>query len=125
MARHYLEHNNLRDKIGEVLDKLDTNDVTTLAATGAQIRGWIVDAELPPDLAQEITGAYADMAEEYGGEPDVAVRSSATAEDLPDASFAGQQETYLNIQGTDQLLQTRTGLAVHRPGYFLPSRQGF
>ena len=104
--RHYLEHNNLRDKIGAVLDKLDTNDVTVLAATGAQIRGWIVDAELPPDLAQEITRAYADMAEEYSGEPDVAVRSSATAEDLPDASFAGQQETYLNIQGTDQLLRT-------------------
>jgi len=104
--RHYLEHNNLRDKIGEILDKLDINDVTALAATGAQIRGWIVDAELPPDLAQEITAAYTDMAKEYGGEPDVAVRSSATAEDLPDASFAGQQETYLNIQGADQLLRT-------------------
>jgi pyruvate,water dikinase len=104
--RHYLGHNNLRDNIGEMLDKLDVNDVTALATTGAQIRGWIVDAELPPDLAQEITAAYADMAKEYGGEPDVAVRSSATAEDLPDASFAGQQETYLNIQGTDQLLRT-------------------
>ena len=104
--RYYLEHNQLREKISRVLDKLDINDVTALANTGALIRGWIVDAELPPDLGQEITNAYTDMAEEYKGEPDVAVRSSATAEDLPDASFAGQQETYLNIQGVEQLLRT-------------------
>ena len=104
--RYYLKHNHLREKIGETLNKLDMNDVTALATIGAQIRGWIVDAELPPDLAQEITTAYANMTNEYGSEPDVAVRSSATAEDLPDASFAGQQETYLNIQGIEQLLRT-------------------
>jgi len=104
--RYYLEHNHLREKIRRVLDTLDSNDVTALADTGALIRGWIVDAELPPDLCQEITDAYTDMAKEYKREPDVAVRSSATAEDLPDASFAGQQETYLNIQGVEQLLRT-------------------
>jgi pyruvate,water dikinase len=104
--RYYLEHNHLREKISRVLDTLDINDVTALADTGALIRGWIVDAELPPDLCQEITDAYTDMAKEYKREPDVAVRSSATAEDLPNASFAGQQETYLNIQGVEQLLRT-------------------
>ncbi|MDH3899432.1 MAG: phosphoenolpyruvate synthase, partial [Gammaproteobacteria bacterium] len=65
-----------------------------------------VDGELPPQLAEEIVAAYREMEREYGAEPDVAVRSSATAEDLPDASFAGQQETYLNIRGTEHLLRT-------------------
>ncbi|MGB5718323.1 MAG: phosphoenolpyruvate synthase, partial [Gammaproteobacteria bacterium] len=80
--------------------------VDALATTGAQIRGWIVDAELPPRLASEIGAAYAEMSPEYGADTDVAVRSSATAEDLPDASFAGQQETYLNIRGQEHLLRT-------------------
>jgi pyruvate,water dikinase len=104
--RDYLEHNDLKDRIGGALAALDVDDVDALAATGAQIRGWIVDAELPPGLSDEIVAAYREMQEEYGTEADVAVRSSATAEDLPDASFAGQQETYLNIRGTDHLLRT-------------------
>ncbi|MGD8311121.1 MAG: PEP/pyruvate-binding domain-containing protein, partial [Gammaproteobacteria bacterium] len=104
--RDYLKHNDLDERISAALAALDTDDVDALAVTGAQIRGWIVDGELPPEMADEIVAAYGEMAEEYGEKPDVAVRSSATAEDLPDASFAGQQETYLNIRGTDHLLRT-------------------
>jgi pyruvate,water dikinase len=104
--RDYLAHNDLHDRIREALEILDVDDVEALAVTGAQIRGWIVDAELPPQLASEITAAYAEMITEYGDDNDVAVRSSATAEDLPDASFAGQQETYLNIRGNEHLLRT-------------------
>jgi len=104
--RDYLVHNGLRERIQAALDALDVNDVDALAETGALIRGWIIDGELPPALAEEIGAAYGELVQEYGLEPDMAVRSSATAEDLPDASFAGQQETYLNIRGLDQLLRT-------------------
>ena len=104
--RDYLAHNDLETRIREALTQLDVDDVDALATTGAQIRGWIVDAELPPQLASEIGAAYAEMSAEYGADTDVAVRSSATAEDLPDASFAGQQETYLNIRGQEHLLRT-------------------
>ncbi len=109
------------ERIRLALDSLDAGDVDALAATGARIRGWIIDGELPPQLADEIGAAYDEMAREYGPEPDMAVRSSATAEDLPDASFAGQQETYLNIRGIEHLLRTckrvlaslYTGRAIH------------
>lgn len=104
--RDYLAHNDLKERIAGALDALDVDDVDALAATGAQIRGWLIDGELPAQLANEIIAAYREMEDEYGPEPDVAVRSSATAEDLPDASFAGQQETYLNIRGTEHLLRT-------------------
>ena len=104
--RYFLEYNGLRDRIGDALGKLDVNDVDALAHTGSDIRSWIVDGNMPPDLAEEITAAYKDLAHEAGHIPDVAVRSSATAEDLPDASFAGQQETYLNVKGTDNLQRT-------------------
>jgi len=104
--RDYLEHNDIRSRIQDALEALDISDVDALAVTGAQIRGWIVDGALPLALEAEITAAYREMEAEYGPEPDVAVRSSATAEDLPDASFAGQQETYLNIRGSDHLLRT-------------------
>jgi pyruvate,water dikinase len=104
--RYYLEFNGLKERIGDVLAKLDPDDVDALAHTGAEIRSWIVDGNLPDDLAKEIAVAYEDMGREYGPNPDVAVRSSATAEDLPDASFAGQQETYLNVKGVDNLLRT-------------------
>jgi pyruvate,water dikinase len=104
--RLYLKHNNLGERIDQALQELDVSDTRALAKTGAAIRGWIVDGELPPVLADEISRAYGDLEREYGAEPDVAVRSSATAEDLPDASFAGQQETYLNIKGVDHLLRT-------------------
>ena len=104
--RDYLEYNELHERIRVALEELDVNDVEALAATGARIRGWIVDGELPEVLEREIRAAYEEMAGEYGPEPDVAVRSSATAEDLPDASFAGQQETYLNIRGVEHLMRT-------------------
>ncbi len=104
--RDYLEHNDIRSRIQDALEALDISDVDALAVTGARIRGWIVDGALPPALEKEIIAAYREMEAEYGPEPDVAVRSSATAEDLPDASFAGQQETYLNIRGIKHLLRT-------------------
>lgn len=103
---HYMLQNKLVEKVRQALDGLDTTDVNALARVGRQIRSWILHAEMPDDLAQEIVIAYEKLAEEYGEYPDVAVRSSATAEDLPGASFAGQQETYLNISGRRNLLLT-------------------
>ncbi|MEJ2572740.1 MAG: phosphoenolpyruvate synthase [Gammaproteobacteria bacterium] len=102
--RYYLRHNQLDQRIEAVLADLDSRDVKALAVTGAKIRQWIMRGEMPDDLATQIRAAYKELAGEYGPSPDVAVRSSATAEDLPTASFAGQQETYLNIRGTDNLL---------------------
>ncbi len=102
--RYYLARNQLTDKISHALQELDTRDVDALAKTGAQIRQWIIEGELPADFAAEIKIAYQQMEAEYGSNPDVAVRSSATAEDLPNASFAGQQDTYLNVSGNEQLL---------------------
>ena len=99
----FLEGAGIRDRIHQRLDALDTDDVRALAAAGDEIRGWIIEAELPADLQQEIVQAYQAMSVD-GAEATVAVRSSATAEDLPDASFAGQQETFLNIKGTEQVL---------------------
>jgi pyruvate,water dikinase len=104
--RHFIEHNGLYDSISELLDRMDINDVHSLARTGKQIRSWIMHADMPPDLADEIVAAYEQLEQQYGEYPDVAVRSSATAEDLAHASFAGQQETYLNISGRRNLLNT-------------------
>ncbi len=104
--RFYLDHNRLTQRIQTALAELDVQDVTALAKTGADIRGWILDGELPEALAEEIRRAYAELEQAYGPNPDVAVRSSATSEDLPDASFAGQQETYLNVKGAEHLLRT-------------------
>ncbi|MFW6021172.1 MAG: phosphoenolpyruvate synthase [Guyparkeria sp.] len=103
---HYLEHNDLADRIGEELGALDTNDVAALERAGGRIRRWITEGEMPGDLAEEIVAAYRELGREYGENTDVAVRSSATAEDLPTASFAGQQESYLNIAGEDALLDS-------------------
>lgn len=102
----FLDHNALRGKIEQALAELDVDDVKALGRTGARIREWISHAELPEPLAAQISAAYDDLATEYGANPDVAVRSSATAEDLPTASFAGQQETYLNIRSVKHLLAT-------------------
>ena len=104
--RHFIEHNGLYDSISDLLERMDINDVHSLARTGKQIRSWIMHADMPPDLADEIVAAYEQLEHEYGEYPDVAVRSSATAEDLAHASFAGQQETYLNISGRRNLLNT-------------------
>jgi pyruvate,water dikinase len=104
--RLYLDHNGLRERIADTLRQLDTHDVTALQRAGATIRQWLLEGKLPAPLVAEIREAYRGLEEEYGEEVDVAVRSSATAEDLPTASFAGQQETYLNIRGADNLLAT-------------------
>jgi pyruvate,water dikinase len=102
--RYYLRHNKLDQRIDAALADLDSSDVKALAVTGAKIRQWIMRGDIPDDLAAQIRSAYKELAGQYGPSPDVAVRSSATAEDLPTASFAGQQETYLNIRGADNLL---------------------
>ncbi len=99
----FLDQAGIRERIHERLDQLDTDDVKQLAVVGEEIRSWIIDSPLPDDLQHEISRAYQAMATE-GKDATVAVRSSATAEDLPDASFAGQQETYLNISGIDQVM---------------------
>ncbi len=103
---YYIKHNNLQEKIAAILGSLDTHDVNALMRAGRQIRSWILHAEMPEDLSSEIVTAYEKLGEEYGEYADVAVRSSATAEDLPGASFAGQQETYLNISGRRNLILT-------------------
>ncbi|RMG58551.1 MAG: phosphoenolpyruvate synthase [Gammaproteobacteria bacterium] len=92
------------DALHEVLDDLDADDVEDLARRGRQAREIVLSAPFPDDLRSEILAAYARLKEEYGEDLSVAVRSSATAEDLPNASFAGQQETYLNIRGDEALI---------------------
>ncbi|WP_448650054.1 phosphoenolpyruvate synthase [Pseudomonas fluorescens] len=102
--RDFLELSGLNAQIHAALDALDVDDVNALAKTGAQIRKWIMEAEFPEKLNEEIRTAFATLS---AGNPDmaVAVRSSATAEDLPDASFAGQQETFLNIRGVENVIR--------------------
>ena len=100
--REFLAHNGLADRINAALDALDVDDVDALAKTGAQIREWIIELPFPAKLEAEIKTAYEAITAE--GEGSFAVRSSATAEDLPDASFAGQQETFLNIHGYENIL---------------------
>ena len=101
----FLDHNNLRDRIREILTGLDVNDVADLSRRGYQVRELIKGGEFPPDLEDLIKQYYHRISEKYGTHAvDVAVRSSATAEDLPDASFAGQQETYLNVVGAENVL---------------------
>jgi len=100
----FLDDAGIRERIHSRLDQLDTDDTKQLAAVGQEIRGWIIGSTLPAELQSEIADAYQAMGID-GKDATVAVRSSATAEDLPDASFAGQQETYLNIKGIDQVLQ--------------------
>ena len=99
--RHFIDHAGLHDRIQERLQGLDVADVRALQAVGSEIRGWIMDTPFPADLEQALDQAYAQLTETYGEQVSWAVRSSATAEDLPDASFAGQQETYLNVSGLD------------------------
>lgn len=103
---HFLDHNGLRETITKALNGLDVRDVSQLAKTGKQIRNSILGAEIPLDLADELRTAYKDLGKLYGDNPDIAMRSSATAEDLPGASFAGQQETYLNVHGEEAVLTT-------------------
>ncbi len=102
--REFLVHNGLTEKINSTLASLDVDDLDALAKTGAMVRDWVVKAPLQPALEQAIREAYAELTQN-DGEASFAVRSSATAEDLPDASFAGQQETYLNIKGIANVLE--------------------
>jgi pyruvate, water dikinase len=102
--REFLRHDKLDERINAALTQLDIEDVEALAKTGAQIRRWLMDAPFPKKLEDEIRGAFGKLVAESGPEPSFAVRSSATAEDLPDASFAGQQETFLNVRGLDNVM---------------------
>ncbi len=101
--RAFLAHDGLADRIKTALDRLDVDDVNQLAITGKEIREWVEQAPFPPGFEDAVRAACAKI---NGGDENmpVAVRSSATAEDLPDASFAGQQETFLNIRGTENIL---------------------
>jgi len=105
--RTFLKHDGLDERIRETLQSLDVDDLSALTKAGKSIRQWILDTDLPDDLLGEIREAFDKMSD--GKEIAVAVRSSATAEDLPDASFAGQQETFLNVRGFDNLLA-----AIHK-----------
>ncbi|MFC5568905.1 phosphoenolpyruvate synthase [Lysobacter yangpyeongensis] len=101
----FIAHNNLHQRIYDRLATLDVEDVPALTVAGKEIRGWVIDAPLQPELDADIRKAYAQLCAENGGsDVAVAVRSSATAEDLPDASFAGQQETFLNVSGADDVV---------------------
>jgi pyruvate, water dikinase len=110
--RAFLAHDGLADRIRAAVEALDIDDVAALAQVGAEVRRWIEEQPFPADLERDIRDAYAAL---IAGDPDPdavtwAVRSSATAEDLPDASFAGQQETFLNIGGIDNVLQAITSV---------------
>jgi pyruvate,water dikinase len=101
--RRFIGDTGLSEKITASLAGLDTEDVQELARIGKEIRDAVVNQRFPADLEADIRAAYDKLAGP-GGDPSFAVRSSATAEDLPDASFAGQQETFLNISGIDAIL---------------------
>lgn len=103
--REFLHHNQLDERIFKALQHLDTDHVEELARVGAEIRSWVENAELPKALEVAIVDAYIRLESASKGGLSVAVRSSATAEDLPEASFAGQQETFLNVQGVESVLQ--------------------
>jgi pyruvate,water dikinase len=103
--KDFIAHNDLSKRIFDKLATLDVEDVAALTVAGKEIRGWVTDAPLQPQLDQDIRTAYKQLCDENGGgDVAVAVRSSATAEDLPDASFAGQQETFLNVTGADDVV---------------------
>ncbi|MBN1280786.1 MAG: phosphoenolpyruvate synthase [Candidatus Thermoplasmatota archaeon] len=103
--KYMIEKAGIDVKIKQILKGLDTHDVTDLASRGQKIRELIKTTPMPKDLEESIRRYYREMEFRYGENVDVAVRSSATAEDLPDASFAGQQETYLNVRGEDELIE--------------------
>ena len=100
----FIRENALDARIKDRLDGLDVDDVNELAAAGKEIRQWVREAPFPAKLRSQVTEAYTKLKAEHGTEPSLAVRSSATAEDLPDASFAGQQETYLNVRGLEAVI---------------------
>src|SRR5699024_1088507 len=103
----FLRESGLDTRIAGILEGLDSDNVAALAQAGTQIRDLIVQTPFPAGFDKQIRTAYATLTDKHGGDTDVswAVRSSATAEDLPDASFAGQQETFLNIRGVENVLR--------------------
>ncbi|MFM1891704.1 MAG: hypothetical protein RLZ44_781, partial [Pseudomonadota bacterium] len=103
--REFLATDALADRINQALSELDVDDVNALARTGAQIRQWVMDTPFPAAFERTLAEEFAKLEAQYGTEVTWAVRSSATAEDLPDASFAGQQETFLNVSGYDAVKQ--------------------
>src|SRR5918999_301152 len=103
--REFLAANGLAKRIEQCVNKIDTNDVKALEACGAEVRSWILKASFPAEFEQEIRSKFQDLTKLTSSETSFAVRSSATAEDLPEASFAGQQETFLNIRGIDHVLE--------------------
>jgi pyruvate,water dikinase len=100
----FLEQSGVEAKIHELLDALDVDDVNALAEAGKTIRQWILDTPFTPELENAVSEAFVTLQGDAGEEASFAVRSSATAEDMPDASFAGQQETFLNVKGYDAVL---------------------
>lgn len=100
----FLEQSGVNERIYQVLDGLDVDDVAALAKAGAQIRQWVIDTPFQPELEQAIRDAYQQLHPDAAHDVSFAVRSSATAEDMPDASFAGQQETFLNVRGYDAVI---------------------
>jgi pyruvate,water dikinase len=125
---HFLEHNGLKEAIAKELSGLDVEDPKALERASRRLRNLILKGEYPLDLKEEILAAYERLSREAGEEAiPVAVRSSATAEDLPTASFAGQQESYLYVQGEEELLlhvKAGHGQPLHRPGHQLPGPHG-
>lgn len=103
--KYFIKSNNLDEPLRKILSTIDKSNVEDLKNKGKKIRKLMLQAKMPEDLKQAIIKAYQEMEEKYGKDVDVAVRSSATAEDLPDASFAGQQETYLNITGAQRVVE--------------------
>ena len=101
--RVFLKAGGLAERIAAKLEALNVDDVRALASAGAEIRQWVVDTPFPPELEAAIRQQYQGLSADNPG-ASFAVRSSATAEDLPDASFAGQQETFLNVHGIDDVL---------------------
>ena len=103
----FISENQLEDKITSLISEIDYQNMESLRRAGLQIRNLIRNSKFPPELSKKIIDAYYGLSAEYGQETtDVAVRSSATAEDLPDASFAGQQETYLNVRGPAAIMDS-------------------
>lgn len=101
--QEFLNQSGLKDRIDAKLNALDVDDIQTLARTGEEIRQSVMETRFTPELDKAVTEAWAQLEAQTGTDPSVAVRSSATAEDLPDASFAGQQETFLNVRGLDDV----------------------
>lgn len=106
---HFIDSNNLRERLSQMLSVLDVVNFTNLSEIGNKCRGLILQAKMPTDLREEILKGYKELEKKYQRKIELAVRSSATAEDLATASFAGQQESYLNINGEDELID-----ACHR-----------